>query len=136
MDEDLFVLIFICREAACKASFALSKQIKDMYLNVESTIFLFDSYISSILNYVSEVWAIDKGVNMVYCEMGRLPIRKIRVINYWSKFLSTDNCILKLCYKQLLQDISIGRNWLYDVRDIFYSLGYNFRKLISEFCKL
>ena len=38
-----------------KAWFALSKQIKDMYLNVDSTIFLFDTYISSILNYASEV---------------------------------------------------------------------------------
>ena len=96
-----------------------------MYLNVESAIFLFDSYISSILNYASEVWAMDKGVNMGYCELGRLPLnatRKIRVINYWSKLLSTDYCILKLCYKQLLQVISIGRNWLYDVRDIFIVL--------------
>ena len=51
-------------EQGRKASFALSKQIKDMYLNVESTIFLFDTYISSILNYTSEVWGMDKGVNI------------------------------------------------------------------------
>ena len=66
---------------------------------------------------------------MVYCELGRLPLnatRKIRVINYWSKLLSTDNCILKQCYKQLLQDISICKNWLCDVRDILYSLGFNY----------
>ena len=31
------------------ASFALSKQIKDMYLNVECTIFLFDTFISSMI---------------------------------------------------------------------------------------
>ena len=51
-------------EQGRKASFALSKQIKDMYLNVESTIFWFDTYISSILNYASEVWGMDKGVNI------------------------------------------------------------------------
>ena len=84
-------------EQGRKASFALSKQIKDMYLNVESTIFLFDTYISSILKYVSEVWGMDKGVNieklhldfckrllgvkkstcniMVYCELGQLPLK-------------------------------------------------------------
>ena len=116
-----------------------------------STIFLFDTYISSMLNYASEVWGVDKGVNieklhldfckrllgvkkstcniMVYCELGRLPLnatRKIRVINYWSKLLSTDNCILKQCYKQLLQDISICKNWLCDVKDSLYSLGFNY----------
>ena len=55
-----------------KASFALSKQIKDMYLNVEGTKFL-DTYISSILNYVSEVWVMDKGVN----------IEKITLVILW-----------------------------------------------------
>ena len=51
-------------EQGRKASFALSKQIKDMYLPVESTIFLFDTYISIILNYASEVWGMDKGINI------------------------------------------------------------------------
>ena len=63
---------------------------------------------------------------MVYCELGRLPLNATRTINYWSKLLSTDNCILKQCYKQLLQDISICKNCLCDVRDILYSRGYNY----------
>ena len=53
-----------------EASSALSKQIKDMYLNVESIIFLFDTYISSILNYVSKVWVMDKGVNIEKLHLG------------------------------------------------------------------
>ena len=120
-----------------------------MYLNVESSLFLFDTYIGSILSYASEVWGTQRGDYiekvhldfckrilgvkkstcnvMIYAELGRLPlhaismIRKFRLIKYWGKLLSTENCILKECYIQLLNSINTN-NWLSGIRDILNNL--------------
>ena len=44
-----------------KALFALYKNINDMYLNVETSLSLFDTYIGSVLQYASEIWVIHGG---------------------------------------------------------------------------
>ena len=90
-----------------KALFALYKNINDMYLNVETSLSLFDTYIGSVLQYASEIWGncvenvqLDfckrlLGVKksncnvMIYAELGRLPlhvIRKFKIVKYWVKF--------------------------------------------------
>ena len=85
-----------------------------MYLNVETSLLLFDMYIGSILQYTSEIWGLHHGgcldkvhldfckrllvvkkssCNvMIYAELGRLPIQAIRkyITKYWAKLLSTD----------------------------------------------
>jgi hypothetical protein len=96
--------------------------------NCETLLSLFDSYVSSILNYGSEVWGYHKAddvekvhisylkrilkvrksaVNyMVYCELGRFPMyieRYCRVLRYWFALLYTDNCILKCLYEDILR---------------------------------
>ena len=98
-----------------------------MYLNVETSLLLFDMYIGSILQYASEIWGLHHGdclekvhldfckrllgvkkssCNvMIYAELGRLPLqagRKYKIIKYWAKLLSTDNIILKNCYLEML----------------------------------
>ena len=130
-----------------KALFALYKNINDMYLNVESSLSLFDTYIGSVLQYASEIWGIHRGncvekvqldfckrllrvkkstCNvMIYSELGRLPlhvIRKFKILKYWVKILSTDNCILQQCYQEMLINIDTN-NWLSGVRDILCELG-------------
>ena len=44
-----------------KALFALYKNINDMYLNVETSLSLFDTYIASVLQYDSEIWGNHRG---------------------------------------------------------------------------
>ena len=44
-----------------KALFALYKNINDMYLNLETSLSLFDTYIGSVLQYASEIWGIHRG---------------------------------------------------------------------------
>ena len=62
---------------------------------------------------------------MIYSELGRLPlpvIRKFKILKYWVKILSTDNCILQQCYQEMLINID-KNNWLSGVRDILCELG-------------
>lgn len=91
---------------------------------------LFDTLVSSILNYSAEVWGayeakdvelihtkfcrwilnVKKSTNLagLYGELGRVPftvIRKIRMINYWLKLLKLeDNAIVKQIYLMLKVD--------------------------------
>ena len=88
---------------------------------------LFDTYVSSILNYVCEVWGTHKahdvekvhldfcknilGVTrrtndvMVYIETGRIPLRFVRLIRmfkFWFKLFASENCILREIYSVML----------------------------------
>ena len=130
-----------------KALFALYKNINDMYLNVETSLSRFDTYIGSALQYASEIWGNHRGncvekvqldfckrllgvkkstCNvMIYSELGRLPlhvIRKFKILKYWVKIVSSDNCILQQCYQEMLINIDTN-NWLSGVRDILCELG-------------
>ena len=41
--------------------FTLYKNIKDIYLNVETSLSLVDTYIGSVLQYTSEIWRNHSG---------------------------------------------------------------------------
>ena len=87
-----------------------------MYLYVNEKIKLFDSLVSSVLNYASEVWGYDyckdieivhnkfcryllgvkKSTNIaaMYGELGRMSlrvIRKLRMLKYWIRILQNSN---------------------------------------------
>ena len=47
-----------------KAVFALNKNINGLFLNNETLLSLFDSYICSILTYASAIWGSHKGQNV------------------------------------------------------------------------
>ena len=114
----------IAEHASCTLHnlFALFNQIE---LSISEKCRLFDTLVGSILNYSAEViglyeakdielihtkfcrWILHvrKSTNLtgLYGELGRVPvivIRKIRMINYWIKFLSLG----KYCTKKNLYD--------------------------------
>ena len=117
-------------------------------LNMETKLHVFDTYVSSVLNYGCEVWGFHPAhdiekVHMNFCkrilnvkrsatnvvilsELGRTPLcidRKIRILKYWLKLLKTKNCILKSLYEDMLQCQNCC-NWLCQVKSILLSLGF------------
>ena len=59
--ENLILLKNNLRHKDEKALFALYKNIKDMFLNVETSLSLFDTYNSSVLQCASELWEHHRG---------------------------------------------------------------------------
>lgn len=140
-------------EQATKAKFILMKTIRQCKFNVKTTLELFDTYVAPILSYGSELWGANKaqeiervhtlfmkrilGIKrstsnaMVYNELGRMPLfytRCNRIIKYWTKLISTQNCILKSIYKNMLHTCETNpqsKNWLCNVKDILNNLGMN-----------
>ena len=135
-------------EQGKKAVFSIFNKIHDDYYNPETLLSLFDTYVASILNYCSEIWGFHMApniekvhlyflkrilkvkmsavTNMIYCELGRLPMyieRQYRMVKYWIKILSTENCILKNCYDEMYERSCIKKkdkqNWCCKIRDIF-----------------
>lgn len=120
-------------------------------MNIFTYLNLFDTYISSILCYGSEIWGFHKAPNiekiqldfcknllgvkqcttnvMVYYELGRFPLiylRMYKIVKYWFKILSTDNCILKNCYMEQLQTFCENKNsWIYQLKQLLFRLGLN-----------
>lgn len=100
------------------ALFALKRKCCYMSLNFTTLLSLFDTYVGTIAYYGCEVHSapdIEKKIILIivncknilnvkrctsnaviYCELGRMPlqcIRKIRILRYWMKLLSSKNCI-------------------------------------------
>ena len=129
--------------------FKILKLCNDNYLNIETKLHVFDTIVASVLNYGAEVWGfhpgngIEKGHTrfckmilkvknstpnlMVYMELGRLPlhiIRKLRILKYWVKLLTTDNCILRGIYDEMLEHPQ-HNSWASMVKNMLCSLGFN-----------
>ena len=102
-------------DQASKGTFTLNKRLES-FRNIKPsvTIDLFDKYISPIINYACEVWGFHKAKDIehvhlrfckrllgikksaqndvVYGELGRLPMEKIRywrIIKYWLKIVNS-----------------------------------------------
>lgn len=135
-----------------KALFCLMKEVKTHNFNPCTLLSLFDTYVSPVLNYCSEVWGYTKaqeiekvhtmflkrllGVkrstsnDMVYCETGRLPLivqRQFHMVKYWVKLLRSDNCILNNMYEITLRSYieKNTNNWVSEIRNILISIGMN-----------
>ena len=135
-----------------KAVFALRRNTNFAYLNFNTLLSLFDTYIGSILSYGSEVWGAYKAPAiervhlhycknilhvktstnnvMVYYELGRTPLllqRQIRMFKYWFKLLNTTNCIFKGCYDMLYGELARSprnkSNWLYFIKNELCNIG-------------
>ena len=135
-----------------KALFAMRANTLDMSLNHCTMFSLFDTYVSSILNYGCEVWGSHKahdvekvhldfcknilGVTrrtnnvMVYIETGRLPLRFVRLIRmfkFWFKLLTSENCILREIYSAMLIECENPtpprNNWLFNIKEELSRLG-------------
>ena len=109
--------------------FSLKSKTNEMYLNTETMLSLFDTYIGSVLNYGCEIWGFHNGKDVekvqlqylktllgvkkttssavVYCETGRFPlkvVRLFRIFKFWFKLLQSQNCILHTCYNMLREE--------------------------------
>lgn len=115
---------------------------------------LFDTLVSSVLNYSSEIWGyhegkdieaihtkflrkllcVNKSTNLagLYGELGRLPLyimRKIHMIRYWFKLLTSENdCLIKRIYLMLRTDAERNNsynklNWAYHIKSMLQTLG-------------
>lgn len=142
-----------------KALFAISNTMKNYSFNVETQCSVFDTYVHSILSYACEIWGFHKapdiekvhlnfckrilGVNkkttnnLVYCELGRLPLyirRKLRIFKYWLKIKNTNNIILKEAYESMLVN---NDNWMVSIQSELSSMGlkYLFDETCSNQCK-
>ena len=139
-------------EMGKKSLFCFMKEVKNHSFNITTLISLFDTYVSHVLNYCSELWEYVKardiervylmflkrllGVkrstsnDMVYCETGRLPPivqRQFDMLKYWLKLQKSDDCDLKGLYENLFraQSENYVSNWLSEVRKILISIGTN-----------
>ena len=121
-------------EQGRKALFALNGKLTVFDFNVETKCSVFDTYINSILRFggfhkapdieklhtyfCKKVLGVKRSTcnNLVYFELGRLPLcvnRKLKIIRYWAKLKSTNNCILKSCYDDMLVN---SDTWLMNVK--------------------
>ena len=111
-----------------KAVFGLFNKIQDDCYNHETLLSLFDTYVTCILNYECEVWGyhtapdiekvhiyflkrilkVRKSTvnNMVYCELGRLPL-----------YVERPCKMVKYCDKQ---------NWSCKIKEILFKYGLNY----------
>ena len=112
-------------DQASKALFALSKIFDSRMLCIEDKLKLFDALVQPILMYGCEIWGFHKANDIekvhlkflkqilgvrrqtcniaVYGEVGRVPLyvlRKVRILKYWYKILSSQNTLLYKVYEQ------------------------------------
>jgi hypothetical protein len=133
-----------------KSVFLLMREIGQHNFNITTQLQLFDTYVGSVINYCCEMWGFHKAPDIermhvgflkrilgvkrstvcavVYRELARLPMqtfRKIRILKFWIKLLSSDNIIIQNVYKTLLNECDKPRcnNWLSNVRSLLCELG-------------
>ena len=133
-----------------KSLFCLLKEVQKHNFNVSTLLSLFDTYVSPVLNYCSEIWGYMKAQEVekihtmflkrllgvkrstsndrIYCETGRLPLivnRKFNMLKYWLKLTRNENCILKNIYEFTLKSCNQHniKNWLTEIREILLSIG-------------
>jgi hypothetical protein len=64
---------------------------------------------------------------ITYAELGRVPLvihRKLCILKYWVKILSTHKGILKHIYGEMY-DNSCHNSWISDVKELLCSLGFS-----------
>ena len=117
---------------------------------------LFDIMVGSVLNFSAEIWGnneakdieilhtkfcrwilqVRKSKNLpgLYGELGRFPLivyRKISMIRYWIKILSSSNTFIpKIIYSMLKTDLDNnitynGSNWAFQIKNILDDLGFS-----------
>ena len=119
------------------ALFNLFKIFKNIELPITQKIKLFDTLVSPVLNFGSEIFGMHQGTDLelvhtkflrfilgvkqstnlsaLYGELGRVPLsinRKINMIKYWMKILQQDeNSILKQSFLMLKHDSDLNNDY-------------------------
>ena len=131
----------------------LYKILSNIRLNIPEKFKLFDSLVSSVLSYSSEIWGyhigpeierihtrfcryilgVQRSTNLsgLYSELGRKPLiifRQLRMIKYWLKLRESNDPLLKSMFNMLTNDLNDGQtygglNWAFQVKKILDSLG-------------
>jgi hypothetical protein len=134
-----------------KANFKLKANCNGLQLNHATMLYLFETYIKSILDYGCEIWGSHAGPDiekvhldfckhllgvkkttpnsMVYHELGRHQLsnmRWLKIFKYWTKVLRTQNDLLNACYQQMYSECENRlncSNWLSSVKKKMFQLG-------------
>ena len=139
----------IIAEQGRKCIYHILRICNNLSLNIESKLYVFDTYVSSVLNYGSEIWGFNPGYDiekvhidfckrilsvkkctpnhMVYGELGRVPMynsRMLKIVKYWLKVIKTKNCILQSIYDDMLFCDHKPCNWRCQVRHLLLSKGF------------
>lgn len=137
---------------ALKAMNVLLQNIRGFDFSPKTLCQLFDSFVSSILNYCSEIWGYTKSKQIerihlkfckrilnvkpstsnvgVYGELARYPLyinRYVRILKYWFKLHQTQNCVLNAVFDLARKDCDLGKkNWLENVKQLLNTHGYGY----------
>jgi hypothetical protein len=144
------------RDRGMYALHRLFNTLYDISLPVNEQIRLFDSLVTSVLNYGAEVWGhhvaddveqvhlkfcryvlgVKKSTNTValYGELGRMPLivfRKLRILKYWTAMLKDTTTLRYKVYSMLRYDVEHGntyrgKNWAFNVKRILEDLGLSY----------
>ena len=137
-----------------KSLYALYRKITNISIPIDLQLKLFDSLVSPVLLYSSEIWGFEnlKDVEkvhlqycknilkirnstpnyMVYGELGRLPLEiivKSRIILFWNSLLFEDNKLSSIMYKIMLNLHSHHPSkfkWISNVKSILDEVGLSF----------
>jgi len=135
-----------------KAMNMLMANVKKLNLKPKLQCQLFDAFVGSVLNYSCEVWGFGKSkvierlhlkfckrllnvktstCNMgVYGELGRYPLfinRYVRIIKYWGKVISSENCLITTLYTNLKEKAEQGiQNWAYNIKSLLDNYGFSY----------
>jgi hypothetical protein len=139
----------IIAEQGRKCMYHVLQICNNLSLNIESKLYVFDTYVSSVLNYGSEIWGFNPGHDiekvhvdfckrilyvkkctpnqMVYGELGRVPmynLRMLKIVKFWLKVIKTRNCVLQSIYDDMLFCDHKSCNWRCQVQYLLLSRGF------------
>ena len=66
------------------------------------------------------------STNMIYYELGRYPLiikRKLRIFRYWLKIRNSNNCLLKTCYEEMIQN---DNEWVKNLKTELSKIGLGY----------
>ena len=77
------------------------------------------------LSYLKKILGVKRSCSnaLVYFELGRYPLfvtRKLKILKYWLKVRSSENCILKAWYDEM---VKTNDKWIGDIKNELNSLG-------------
>ena len=141
-------------EQAQKSLYGLYTKIQNLCIPIDLQLKLFDSLVSPILTYASEVWGFDNNEElerlhlmfcknilkvrnstpnyMVYGELGRYPldlIIKRKMVMFWNNLLKEKNKLSSIMYQVMLKLHSTSPSkfkWISYIKSIFDSCGLSF----------
>ena len=148
-----FVLNIKCiKSKALKAMFVLLNNVKKYEVQPQLAMQLFDSFVSSILNYGCPIWGFTKSKDLerihlqfckailgvkqttsnaaIYGELRRYPLyvaRYVSILKYWFKLIHSENTLLHTVYIDALSShLNGSNNWVTNVKRLLDEYGFTY----------